>query len=296
MRRNISVFLTSKTVVQPGMRAWLDHVGAKGFQVPADVTDAAAVIGVAAKRCYMSFDASLNPNLTKVRTDWAEYLDNVLSVGHGSVLEHATFTFAIEGVSRVFTAEMNRHRAGWAVSEGSLRYIRFGEGIPYWEPDCIQGGDVLDTDQLNKFHLSPQMLYRFLDGRVQTFLATAEEKRHATRLIFQRVFGSAEDWYRVLELIWAPELAPTSKFRAKKQVTSMMRRIVPMGVSTGGVWTGNVRALRHVLTMRCSPHAEEEILSVFSEVAKLMAESEPMLFGDFHRDEDGYWVPKYVKV
>ncbi len=214
-----------------------------------------------------------------------------------SVLEHSVFTFAIENVSRVFTAEMNRHRAGWAISEGSLRFIRFGENVPYWLPDSIKGPDVLDGWQRN--YLKEQPAFRLKewwgteDGPK---VDTVEGKKHATRLLFEVAFGHQEEVYRKLELVWADELRPESKFKGKKEITSMMRRIIGMGVATGGVWSGNVRGLRHVLTMRCSPQAEEEILHVFSRVVKRMRDDEPFLFGDFTETPEGWWVPKYVKV
>jgi thymidylate synthase (FAD) len=75
-----------------------------------------------------------------------------------------------------------------------------------------------------------------------------------------------------------------------------MRRIVPMGIATGGIWTGNIRALRHVLEMRTTEAAEEEICFVFSNIMKRIAELEPNLFGDFEQDEFGFWKPKYHKV
>ena len=142
----IKVFRIGHTVVDKDeVQRWMDHIGATEFEIPEDeaITDPALLIALAGKRCYMSFQAGLNPNVTQIRKEYVDYFDNILKSGHGSVLEHSVYNFAIEGVSRVFTAEMNRHRAGWAISEGSLRFIRFGENIPYWEPDSITGSDVL---------------------------------------------------------------------------------------------------------------------------------------------------------
>ena len=68
------------------------------------------------------------------------------------------------------------------------------------------------------------------------------------------------------------------------------------GIATGGLWTGNIRAIRHVLTMRTTEAAEEEICYVFSHIMKRIAELEPNLFGDFEQDEAGFWSPKYYKV
>ena len=67
------------------------------------------------------------------------------------------------------------------------------------------------------------------------------------------------------------------------------------GVGTGEVWTGNIRAVRHVLTMRAAPEAEEEIAFVYCQVAKMMVES-CQLFADFTQDDNGFWKPSYRKV
>lgn len=302
----IGIFNVARTVVdRDEVKRWLKFVGVSDeYELPEDggVSNPALLIALAAKRCYKSFEVNpaLNPNVTQIRKDWAEYLDNVMKVGHGSVLEHSVFTFAFENVSRVFTGEMNRHRAGWAISEGSMRFIRFSEDVPYWEPDSIQGPDTLagvvsmmfsDTHNVTIANIAD-----WVRDHGSTQLRTVEAKKHATRILFARHFGNMRDWYAVLEEIWKDELAPDSKFAQKKELTSLFRRGIGMGCATGGVWSGNVRALRHVITMRCEPAAEEEILHVFSRVAKMMAEKEPMLFGDFTQDDKGFWRPKYRKV
>lgn len=298
----IEVFNIARTQVdREEVRRWLDFVGVSAeYELPEDgaVSNPALLIALAAKRCYKSFEVnqSLNPNLTQIRKDWGEYLDNVLKVGHGSVLEHSVFTFAIENVSRVFTGEMNRHRAGWAISEGSMRFIRFSEAVPYWEPDSIKGPDVLGGDALHMLtNEHPLAVVGHIDEGFLR-LDSVEKKMHATRVVFGESFASQRDNYRLLEKIWEVELAPASTFGKKKELTSLFRRIVGMGCATGGVWSGNVRALRHVITMRCEPAAEEEILHVFSRVALRMKEKEPLLFGDFYQDDKGFWRPKYRKV
>lgn len=306
----IEVFCIGRTVVdEEEVARWMKHIGADEFELPDSeaVSNPALLIALAGKRCYMSFQPGLNKNVTRIRQDYVAYFDNVLASGHGSVLEHSVFNLAIEGVSRVFTAEMNRHRAGWAISEGSLRFIRFGDNVPYWEPDSIRG-DEPNSDSCDQLEL---MVDELLEGQYdkdvfrtdfddvimpQTSLNGLAIKQALTRRIFKRAFSHQEVAYRAMEMIWADELAPTSKFAGKKQITSMMRRIIGLGVATGGIWSGNIRALRHVFTMRAAPEAEEEMIHVFSRVTKLMVEKEPLLFGDFYTDEQGFWRPKYKKV
>lgn len=290
----IEIFMIGRTQVdRDEVARWMKFIGADEFVVPEDgaVTNPALLIALAGKRCYKSFQPGLNPNVTRIRADYSEYFDNILKSGHGSVLEHSVYNLAIENVSRVFTGEMNRHRAGWAISEGSMRFIRYSESIPYWVPDSIKGEDALQADTVRYFY---QNDIAELDPKY--FKDSVEAKKHATRLIFNAAFKGVEDAYRLMEGIWSEELAPTSKFHGKKEITSMMRRIVGMGVATGGVWSGNIRGLRHVITMRASAAAEEEMLHVFSRVAKMIRDKEPDLFGDFEQTPEGFWVPKYLKV
>ena len=59
-------------------------------------------------------------------------------------------------------------------------------------------------------------------------------------------------------------------FGVKKEVTSALRRLAPIGLSTDILWTANVRTLRHVIEMRTAPGAEEELRLVFDRVAQIM--------------------------
>lgn len=267
------VFLVAKSVPNPRPIAeWLKSVGCSEDVVhlysdnPDAKHDGERIIELAGRRCYLSFEVGLNPNVTRIRSDIAEYCENILKAKHGSVLEHAHFTFAIEGVSRVFTGEMNRHRAGVAISEGSMRYIRYTD-IPIVEVDSLIPDDP--------------------DPEINALIEQDREdvRAHAemTEVIYARI---AERWKSVLD---------GKDFTKKKHLTSRMRRIIPMGVATGGLWTLNIRALRHVCTMRCAESAEEEIAVVAGKMLEIMMKEEPSLFGDFHMDGT-CWKPKYDKV
>jgi len=263
------VFLIAKTAVQNSEVAdWLASLGIEPFAYAHDhvKTEAERLIELAGRRCYLSFVPGLNPNVTKIRTDIAEYLTNILRVQHGSVLEHVTFTFAIENVSRVFTGEMNRHRAGVAISEGSMRYIRFND-IPIVEVPSLQLEDNgIDRDKKKKARATIENCVKYVEG-----------------------------YYGDLQMTFE-EILSGKEFAGKKHVTSMLRRIIPMGVATGGVWTFNVRSLRHMLTMRAAAAAEEEICVVAEQILAIMQREEPILFGDFRRGADGHFAPEYVKV
>jgi thymidylate synthase (FAD) len=82
-------------------------------------TDADKLIEFAGRICYVSFG-----NKQGRKTNW-EYIENLLLSGHGSVLEHANYTFLTTKASRGFTHEMIRHRAGFAYSQESTQYINY---------------------------------------------------------------------------------------------------------------------------------------------------------------------------
>ena len=83
----------------------------------------------AGRVCYMSF-AKPRPGGNHA------YLNHILEVGHGSVLEHAVWCLVITGVSRSLTHELVRHRAGFSYSQLSQRYV--DESVAeYVEPDAI---------------------------------------------------------------------------------------------------------------------------------------------------------------
>jgi thymidylate synthase (FAD) len=85
-------------------------------------------------------------------------------------------------------------------------------------------------------------------------------------------------------------------FHVKKEVTSAMRRLAPIGLSTDIIWTANVRTLRHVIEMRTAEGAEEELRLIFDQVAHAAQREAPGLFQDFTRRPDGSWVPEHRKV
>ncbi len=81
------------------------------------------VVAVAARLCYSSLDGEeLLHSMTGDRV--GPMLKTVIEKGHFSVLEHAVFSFLIEGVSRVTTHQLVRHRIGCSYSQRSQRYVR----------------------------------------------------------------------------------------------------------------------------------------------------------------------------
>lgn len=82
--------------------------------------DGAALCKFAGQTCYLSFGEKRTRNDPE---GVKKYFDNIRSSGHGSVLEHAYYSMIVWGVDRAFSHEVVRHRAGWAYSQLSQRYV-----------------------------------------------------------------------------------------------------------------------------------------------------------------------------
>ncbi len=134
-----SVFLIAQTEITQGIHDYLQHIGAMDWWSDPE-SDAGMLIEVMGRSCYRSFGTELNPNITRVREGNKEYIENILKVRHGSVLEHASVSFMFCDVSRVFTHELVRHRAGTAISQESLRFVRLTD-LKYWMPSVIREND-----------------------------------------------------------------------------------------------------------------------------------------------------------
>jgi len=128
----------------PGLDAYIQHI-TKGKDWSGEEGEnyrgPEVLIEVMGRSCYKSFGTELNPNITKVREPGKAYLQNIINVGHGSVLEHSSVSFMFCNVSRVFTHELVRHRVGCAISQESLRFVRLEE-IDAWAPTVIKENQV----------------------------------------------------------------------------------------------------------------------------------------------------------
>ena len=238
------VFLVGETrIIEQGLQDYLEHVGATNWKTdaPSDSEKLAEVMG---RLCYRSFEPGMNPNVTRVREGNATYLSNIINVGHGSVVEHPVLNFIFSDVSRVVTHELVRHRAGTAMSQESLRFVRLDKLSAYM-PMCIEEND---------------------EG-MQIFVKTMEQ---------------LEELQNTLAKVY--DIENEQKFAVKKKLTSAFRRVAPIGLATTIGWSCNFRTLRHVLENRTDPHAEEEIRYLFAEVFNVVKDRYPNLLGDYETE------------
>ena len=109
--------------------------------------DPERAIATAARLCYAPVGAKeLLETMSPEQED--HVLNTILNSGHFSTLEHASFTFAIDGVSRALTHQLVRHRLA-SYNQQSQRYVKYGNGIETVKPHSVrdnpQAEDVFDA-------------------------------------------------------------------------------------------------------------------------------------------------------
>jgi thymidylate synthase (FAD) len=197
----------------------------------------------AGRLCYMS---QHNP-LKRTNID---YLKHILESGHGSVLEHANYSILAEGVSRSLTHEWVRHRAGWAYSQLSQRFVD--------ESDAA-------------FVVPPAML----DD--STALGELEDQCEAALKSYGRLVARMMLKYADME----------DKTLRRKKARESARAVLPNCTETKIVLTGNVRAWRTVLGIRGDPAADAEINRLSIAIAQVLKVKAPAFFQDLTIAEDG---------
>ena len=256
------VYLVTKPAVDwAQLAAFLADEGAPGVpqSIRAGDDESAAIAEAAARICYMSYGRG--------RRDIADFIENLLRSKDGSVFEHINYGFAFTGVSRSLTHELVRHRAGFAFSQRSQRYVD-ETGGSFVAPPAL---DAAADDQANAI-LQDALANAALsyDALVDALAAAIPRER----------FASATDH--------------------RKAIRQAARAVLPNAAETKIFVTANVRAWRHFIEMRASKYADEEIRRLALLVLEMLQAEAPLLFGDFTIDElpDGARIatPQYSKV
>jgi thymidylate synthase (FAD) len=200
-------------------------------------TDGERLAEFAGRLCYMS---QHNPAQRPTR----EYLANIKRQGHGSVLEHANYSLLLEGVSRSLTHELVRHRAGFAYSQLSQRYVDESRAS-FVVPPAIIGDEALE-DVWRTQIVAAQSSYVALVEQLMTRYGWVADKVHR-----------------------------------RKMAREAARGVLPNSTETKIVVTGNARAWRTMLELRSSEAAELEIRRLAVLVLRVLQQEAPALFDDF---------------
>ena len=200
-------------------------------------TDGERLAEFAGRLCYMS---QKNPANRATR----EYLENIKKQGHGSVLEHANYSLLLEGVSRSLTHELVRHRAGFAYSQLSQRYVDESEAN-FVVPPAIVGDEALENEWRTQIDAAQKSYVRLVEHLMERYGWVAD------------------------------------KVHRRKMSREAARGVLPNSTETKIVVTANARAWRTMLELRASEGAELEIRRCAIAMLKLLQKETPAFFSDF---------------
>ena len=135
------------------------------------------VVALGARLCYSK--ARVDDLLERVEAkDQTAFVHKIMGMGHDSVLEHASFTFGIEGVSRVLLAQITRHRLA-SFSVQSQRYVSYESGFGYIVPPKIE---ALGEDAVHEFEQQMDTLHQWYTAWQQK-LGTGEGGNEDARFV-----------------------------------------------------------------------------------------------------------------
>lgn len=203
-----------------------------------DTDGGQALTEFAGRACYQSWS---KPNPRTAAN--ADYLRHLIDVGHLAVLEHASVSFYITGISRSCAHELIRHRH-LSFSELSQRYV------PDTDADVAVPPDIAGDPELERL-----------------FLAATDASRASYLELLTGLEATTAD-------------SPGAVLR-RKQARQAARAVLPNATETRVVASGNYRAWRHFIAVRASEHADLEIRRLAIACLRRLADLAPAVFGDF---------------
>ena len=205
-------------------------------------------IAAAAKLCYSASGVdTLLDKLTNEKA--AEFVEMLASMGHESPIEHVSFTFGIEGVSRSLLAQITRHRIA-SFSVQSQRYVREKQ-FSFVTPPEIEK----DPETLAIYNQAMQNAIQSYDA-----LADRLKERHTAELMAEGMEEKA------------------ARRQAEKMAIEDARFVLPNAADTNMIMTMNARELLHFFRHRCCNRAQWEIRQVAEEMLRLVKEVAPHIF------------------
>lgn len=202
----------------------------------------------AAKLCYASADiASIREGLTPEKT--ADFIDMLTEIGHESPLEHASFTFGIEGVSRSLLAQITRHRIA-SFSVQSQRYVR---------------------ESQFEFVLPPE-IEAIPEAKAEFLQAMAEDQAH-----YERLTALLKEKHKAVFLARG-DTEKAANRKAEKKAIEDARFVLPNACTTKMVCTMNTRSLLNFFSLRCCQRAQWEIRDLAVQMLQAVKSVAPHLF------------------
>jgi thymidylate synthase (FAD) len=199
--------------------------------------DPERAIATAARLCYAPVGASeLMETMPPERVK--SVLTTIMESGHFSTLEHASYTFAVDGVSRALTHQLVRHRLA-SYNQQSQRYVKFDNGFE---------------------HVTPPSILNYAEGASGACDAT----KNPALAAFDEAIDACAKAYEALRELGVP--AEDARF------------VLPNAAETKIVITMNVRELIHFFEVRCCNRAQWEIRDMAHRMLELVRPTAPFIF------------------
>lgn len=202
----------------------------------------------AARLCYSSSDiSSLYDGLTAEKIE--SFIDMLVSIGHESVMEHVSFTFGIEGISRACSHQLVRHRIA-SYSQKSQRYVSENafEFITPPEIEAVPEAKAEFDRVMAELNSSYEKIAGILtESHKQRFLAEGLDEKSAAS-------------------------------KAGKLANEDARFVLPNACETKIIVTMNVRSLFNFFRHRCCNRAQWEIRAAANEMLRICLEKAPHIF------------------
>jgi thymidylate synthase (FAD) len=201
-----------------------------------------ALTQFAGQLCYLSLGNDKRTPLV----DNKSYIERIFKAGHGSVLEHSSYSVLMLGIDRACTHELVRHRAGTAFSQVSQRYVD--------------------------------------DTRLRFVLPWEYKQSNRLTALFETDIDKALESYRIKSNALRevmPKREDESNTDYRKRIQSCSRETLPNCTEAPIIVTANTRSWRHIISMRTSSHADVRIRVPMIAVLKELQTASPNHFGDF---------------
>ena len=197
------------------------------------------IVAAAAKMCYSNSGCeNILDNLTEEKTQ--KFLNHLMSLGHESPLEHITFTFGVEGVSRSLLAQLTRHRIA-SYSVKSQRYVEEGSF---------------------EFITPPEI----------------EKNEEALKAYNETMESILNSYHTLTEMLFSEHKKTMDEKAARKKAIEDARFVLPNACETKLVMTFNARSLLNFFSERCCERAQWEIRELATQILMLVKKEAPIIF------------------
>lgn len=231
------------------------------------------VVAMSGKLCYSKVGVEeLSENLSENEID--RFINMLTTIQHLSPLEHVSFTFAVEGISRACSHQLVRHRIA-SYSQQSQRYVNLVDKFEYIVPPAYKNNPILESIYLKAMKQDAE---NYEDLVKISLLQKAKELGLGEKYARELVTADEEFRKKCPSLIHYFKYKQRKEYmKAEKQAIEDARYVFPNACETKLVFTMNARTLINFIKHRKCKRAQWELRNLAIEIEKIVAEVSPIL-------------------